>query len=400
MTKFSLSRVKREWNELRRFRRLPQSARSIVFYAEDATSWVHFEGMVRALASESGRGVCYVTSSPADPVLTERQPGINPFYVGEGAVRTAFFLQLRADVAVMTMPDLGTYQVKRSMVHPVHYVYVFHSLVSTHMAYRPGAFDQYDTILCAGPHHVRELRAAESEYGLAPKNLVEHGYGRLDALMQRWKRTPATPIHDGNEKAHVLVAPSWGPSGLLESHGAELCHILLSAGFRVTVRPHPLTLKAHPGVIRRLRDDFGTGRGFDLETDVASSDSFASADIMISDWSGAALEFAFALERPVLFVDVPRKINNPRYEEIPLEPREVTIRGDIGEVISPEILTEVPGYVKRLRAPRAEQRDSIRRAREGVVYNLGTSGAAGAACIGVLADDARSAQQSSVCPAI
>ena len=32
---------------------------------------------------------------------------------------------------------------------------------------------------------------------------------------------------------------------------------------------------------------------------------------MVSDWSGVAMEFAFGLERPVLFIDVPRKTNNP-----------------------------------------------------------------------------------------
>ena len=30
----------------------------------------------------------------------------------------------------------------------VHYVYIQHSLVSLHMAYREGAFDHYDYILC------------------------------------------------------------------------------------------------------------------------------------------------------------------------------------------------------------------------------------------------------------
>ncbi len=54
-------------------------------------------------------------------------------------------------------------------------------------------------------------------------------------------------------------------------------------------------------------------RRFQLETNIATNDSFCAADLMISDWSGAALEFAFATERPGLFVDVPRKVNNPDY---------------------------------------------------------------------------------------
>lgn len=51
---------------------------------------------------------------------------------------------------------------------------------------------------------------------------------------------------------------------------------------------------------------------------------------MVSDWSDAALEYAFCRESPVLFVDVPRKVNNPAWQEIGLEPIEASIRDKIG----------------------------------------------------------------------
>ena len=72
---------------------------------------------------------------------------------------------------IMTMPDLNQYQVKRSK-YPVHYIYIQHSLVSLHMVCRKGAFDNYDTICCAGPHHVREIRAVEKKYGKKLLNMV------------------------------------------------------------------------------------------------------------------------------------------------------------------------------------------------------------------------------------
>ena len=54
--------------------------------------------------------------------------------------------------------------------------------------------------------------------------------------------------------------------------------------------------------------------------------------MMVSDWSGAAIEYAFALEKPVIFCDVPRKVNNPDYQEIDREPIEVSIREKIGTI--------------------------------------------------------------------
>jgi hypothetical protein len=42
----------------------------------------------------------------------------------------------------------------------------------------------------------------------------------------------------------------------------------------------------------------------------------------------------------VVFVDLPRKVNNPAYQDIPCEPLEVAIREEIGVVVSPERLAE------------------------------------------------------------
>ena len=36
-------------------------------------------------------------------------------------------------------------------------------------------------------------------------------------------------------------------------------------------------------------------------------DSWLRSDVMVSDWSGAALEYAFALQRPVVYVEHRRR---------------------------------------------------------------------------------------------
>lgn len=62
---------------------------------------------------------------------------------------------------------------------------------------------------------------------------------------------------------------------------------------------------------------------------------------MITDWSGAALEYSFGLNKPVIFLDLPKKINNPFYEEINIIPLEVSIRNEIGIVASIEQITSL-----------------------------------------------------------
>ena len=46
---------------------------------------------------------------------------------------------------------------------------------------------------------------------------------------------------------------------------------------------------------------------------------------MISDWSGVAIEYAFSLEKPVLYIDVPQKIFNPNFDEIGIVPMEIEL---------------------------------------------------------------------------
>jgi len=186
------------------------------------------------------------------------------------------------------LTDLDAYHLKRSAAYPVHYVYVFHSMVSSHMVFRPKAYDAYDTILCVGPHHTREIRTNEALQGLRPKRLIEHGYGRLDAIVEASRTRPAFRPSSGPAKS-VLIAPSWGADSITATCADELITVLLSAGHGVTFRPHPMSVRQQKPVIDRIRSKFGSQPRFSLELDVRSSQSLHDADVMISDWSGAAL---------------------------------------------------------------------------------------------------------------
>ncbi len=365
----------RELQELRKFESLEQVERSIVFYSEDNFSIINFEPILTELTKKLGIQVCYLTSSPNDPMLTTENKKIKAFYIGKGATRTKLFLTLKADVLVMTMPDLETFHIKRSKIYPVHYVHVFHSIVSSHMVYRKGAFDNFDSILCVGNHHIKEIREIERVYGLKPKNLLEHGYGLLDTLIKNYY---SSSLRNNYNKKQVLIAPSWGTNALLESHGHEIVKILLNNGYSVIVRPHPVTMKKKSKIINSLKKDFKTNPNFRLETDMRSSNSLQSSQYMISDWSGVALEYAFTFERPVLFVDVPKKINNPEYEKIPSTPVEVSLRNQLGCIISIHDLAKIPEKLDSLSKNLDIFKKQIIQARSQTIFNLGKSGEVGA----------------------
>lgn len=304
---------------------LPKRERQLTFYSEGRNYWGYLEPVVAELLAESDVPVCYVSSDAGDPGLLLAHPKFRGFLIDEGHIRNWLFRNIETDVFVMTMPDLHQYQVKRSR-NPVHYVYVQHSLVSLHMVYRKGAFDHFDTIFCAGPHHMKEIRAIEREYDLKAKNLFAHGYGRFDTILECSQRHTANRDPDGTW-VHVLVAPSWGREGMIESGIGEIVVArLLQCNYRVTLRPHPQTVKFSKRRVETIQAQHETNPFFTLERDVSGQDSFLDSDLMVSDWSGAALEYMLALRKPVLYVDVPMKINNGEYRRIPLEPVERELR--------------------------------------------------------------------------
>ena len=375
--KFANSVFGNERKELEKFNELDLDERSIVFYSEDISSFVHFEQIIHELTEKMGCQICYVTSAKDDPILTSQNKRIKAFYIGLGAIRTKFFMELKAEVLVMTMPNLETYFIKRSKVYPVHYVYVFHSIVSTHTIYRKGAFDHFDSIFCVGPHHVEEISATESVYNLKHKNLVKYGYGLLDNLQtNKSMKNQQRCTEDGKKK--ILVAPSWGKNGLLETKGLELVKILLDGGYHVTVRPHPMTIRKWSKTIKAIENEFKSNANFEIEKDVSTFESLYSAYGLISDWSGIAMEYAFACELPVLYIDGSPKINNSSYDKIACEALEITIRNLIGKVISPNELESLPKIIESTYENIDNFKTKIQEVRDKTVFNLGESGMNGA----------------------
>lgn len=375
-----------EWRQYRLFKSAPAEFKSIVFYSESESHWPHLAPIIESLIGEFSREVCYVTSSKKDFELRSRLKGVHAFYIGEGALRTIFFSNLAASVLVMTMPDLNTFHIKRSIIAKVHYVYVFHSIVSTHMIYREKAFDSYDTILTVGPHHDAEIRARESLYCLRPKTLVPHGSGRLDGMLAGERVALDMSSVEKRSDFRVLVAPSWGANGLLETKGEQLTEILLQNGFNVTVRPHPMTMRHCPGAIEILRR-FEENKNFQLDIDISSNDSFYNSHVLISDWSGSAFEFAFALLRPVVFIQTAPKVNNPSFTKIGLEPIEVSLREQLGCVLPQNDIERLPQVLDYVLTSTNSFEESICLARSKVVHNLRSSGAIAANKINEIAVD-------------
>jgi hypothetical protein len=369
-----------DWTSYRRFLKLPPSDRRIVFYSETHQDWHHLQPLIDFLVDRLSRTVCHVTSEPVVPLPSPGRPGLHTFRIGSGALCTLFFQSLKADVMALTMMDLGNFHLKRS-IHPVHYVYVFHSLGSTHMVDHENSYDHYDSLLCAGPHHVEEIRRREQLKGLPSKHLFAYGYPRLERLVEAAARP-----RPSSAPVTALLAPTWGEHSTLHVCGEALIAALLGAGIQVILRPHYETTRLAPRLVAALVARFGSDPCFRHVDRMAESDSLLQSDVLISDWSAMAIEYALGFSKPVLFVDVPPRVRNPKYAELGLEPMETRIRRELGSILPLGRLAEAPQRVAALLRTAPEFRARTAALREQWTFNFGRSVEVGAREIARIAD--------------
>jgi YidC/Oxa1 family membrane protein insertase len=353
----------------RLFFRTPKHERQIIFYVAQAQYIAFLEGLVKTLLARE-QTVCYISSDFDDPLFTQPSAKLHTFYINHLYTFVAPFLD--AKVIVYTMPDLNLFHIRRS-IYEANHIFVFHSLCSSHMGLRLGSLDHFDTIFCNGPYHKREIQKMESRYNLKPKTLVEAGYYRLEKIYDQHREAIKENSSGEPEKALIVIAPSWQKDNIIEACGFQLVEVLLQHGYKVILRPHPMTIYKKPELLRPFQQKYALEANFVLDTQTASEKYFHQADVMICDWSGVAMEYAFGTEKPVLFVDLPPKVHNPEYELIGYEPLEAAIRKEIGQILPVERVEDAAVIVADFLNQKETYQARIIRARQENIYHFGRS---------------------------
>ncbi len=368
------------FGEYNRFNGLSAEKRNIVFYSESRQDWHHLSPYVLTIAES--RPVTYVTSDRNDPAFDQTNPNLTPIFIKNGFWLITFFRMCAADLFVLTMIDLESFHIKRS-VYPVHYAYLFHAMGSTHMVDFQESYDHYDSILCSGPHQINEIRAREKQANLPAKNLIPHGYARIEQIAKQAQSHQKK--HDRSE-IHVLVAPTWGSNSILNTCGEKLIDQLVDSGFHVTLRPHWQTVKLTPEVVDPIVKRHESNPRFTYETRMGDNSSLLESDILICDWSSTSIEYALGLEQPVLYIDVPKRVRNENYESLNCEPLEISIREKVGTVLSPDNLNSIGDSIRALVANPSQTAEQIRSIRDEILYNCGNAVSVGSKALTDLAD--------------
>ena len=297
----------------------------LLLVMEGSRDWPYLAAVVHELCSDSLDIWC--VSAGDVPLDALHALGVPFRYVArtEPLIWIELLAKVHADVVITTLTDLGSAQFPKSP--QAYYAYVFHSPVSTHVAYPEDAFDEFDTMFCPGEIHARELACRDKITKRAQREIVVSGYPYLDNLCDQ-----SFGVDRGARR--IVLAPSWSSDDQVNSLWADLADGLRQAGFEVTFRPHPETIKRSPDALSLFSARFAGFSNVDVDLGADAGRGFAGYGAMITDWSGAAIEFALSGLGRVAFVDTPRKIRNVHWDRIASESVEAQARPKLGPVVS------------------------------------------------------------------
>ena len=272
------------------------SALPFVIFADDKRYWNVFGPICREF-DKRGQEVVYMTASPEDPALQEKFEHVKCEFIGEGNKAFAKLNLLSADVMLSTTPGLDVYQWKRSK-DVKWYAHILH-MASDATCYRMFGLDYYDAVLLSGDYQKEQLRQLEELRHLPAKELEVVGQPYMDGLKKQLEEAPALENH----QTTVLLAPSWGPSSILNRYGEKAIEALLATGYHIIVRPHPQSFSSEKELMERLMKQYPDGEQLEWNRDNDNFEALRRSDILISDFSGVMFDFSLVFDKPVIYAD-------------------------------------------------------------------------------------------------
>lgn len=306
-----------------------------VIFTDDKRYWNVFEPICREF-NKRGIDIEYLTASEDDPGLNCKYEHVKPRFIGEGNKAYSKLNFLKASIVLSTTPGLDVYQWKRSR-DVDFYVHILHAAGEVSL-YRMFGLDYYDAVLVAGDFQVDQIRRLEEIRNLPKKELVFGGIPYMDNIVERLKNSDPLPNHETT----VLLAPSWGPSSILNRFGKKVIENLIETGYKIIIRPHPQSFVSEKELIDSLMAEFPNSEKLEWNRDNDNFEVLRKSDILVSDFSGVCFDFALCHDKPIIYTDT--KFDTSVYDYWWLKDEEVwtlKVLPKLGEKLTEENMANV-----------------------------------------------------------
>ena len=290
-----------------------------VFFSENKNYQKYYINYINCLLEKNYK-VTYLSSEKNDFINNDKVENI---YIGKGLIRSLIFRLICCKFFYLTIIDLDNNELKKSK-NVNEYIYIFHAAVSSHRAYSASAFNNYDTICCLGQFHNNEIKKLELNNSIKTKKLINSGYFYFDYLKSNYK--------ENINPKKILIAPSWNysPNSFFDKYIIDYINYLLEKKESVILRPHNEHLKRSLNKINEIKSLFLKNDNFEIDLSDENIYSIQDSKVLITDYSGIALEYILVIKKPVIFVNSEPKIHNQNFSDISNFTIEDTVRKEFG----------------------------------------------------------------------
>ena len=302
---------------------LNKKFKEVIIFSENRAYYFVFFELIEKLKKER-KNFLYVTSDYKD-THDFNLYGEN-IYIGKGIAFILFVNFVSCQNLIMTLTDLNNNKFKKSLFCK-NFIYIFHSLMSTHKTYTETAFDHFDLIFTCGQYQKDEIRKREEIKKLKKKNIINSGYLYLDYLNSLSKS------NHQNSKTKILVAPSWSmyEKDFINNDIEYLIELVLKK-YEVIFRPHPESFIRSKLRLSQIEKKFSDNPKFYFDKESSNIKSLQSCNLLITDGSGISMEYLFFKKEPVIYIDLGnlKKVHNPDHQLISKDTFEDKVKAVLG----------------------------------------------------------------------
>tara|TARA_B100001778_G_C18532269_1_gene604193 strand:+ start:215 stop:1228 length:1014 start_codon:yes stop_codon:yes gene_type:complete len=202
-----------------------------------------------------------------------------------------FFLIIKTKYLYSSTPDLNNSIFKKSVFKKTKYIYLQHSPLSLKLIYTEKAFNSFDIIFVNNSYQKQDVSEINKLYN---KNI------------KIWKSTylfikKKTKTKNSKSKKIILLAPTWGTDFYKKNLHYAVKKSCNELNLNFEIRPHYMSYKKNEINFDKISRDFQINSG---------SLDFNSIEILITDWSGIFIEYAYLKKKKCILINSTQKLLN------------------------------------------------------------------------------------------
>ena len=209
-----------------------------------------------------------------------------------------FFLILKIKYVYSSTPDLNNSIFKKSIFNKSKYIYLQHSPLSLRIIYTNKAFINFDIIFVINTFQEKDVREINYLFGKKIKLWRKNYLFTKNQIFTK----------DENHIKKILLAPTWGTDFYKKNLHYKIKDICSNLNLQLELRPHYMSYKKKEINLHKIFKDFKINDG---------KLNFNSIDVLITDWSGIYLEYAYLINKKCILINSTQKVlnNNIDYKQ-------------------------------------------------------------------------------------